>query len=178
MTLLRLSRGALRCLESLAKPRCVHSAPVLSSIPSQRLAFARRATVSPPKPFLIPGRRHNSTLTSGGDARSPQDAKDSEDRWANTPAYEMTFTCKQCNTRSTHKMSKQGYHHGTVVITCPGCKNRHLISDHLKIFSDKRVTLEDIMKQKGQLIKRGTLSAEGDVEFWEDGTEVKRDPQS
>lgn len=31
------------------------------------------------------------------------------------------------------------------------------------------------MKEKGQLVKRGTLSAEGDVEFWDDGTEVKRE---
>jgi protein import protein ZIM17 len=30
-------------------------------------------------------------------------------------------------------MSKQGYHHGTILITCPGCKNRHLIADHLKV---------------------------------------------
>ena len=49
------------------------------------------------------------------------------------PAYELTFTCKQCTTRSSHRVSKQGYHHGTVLITCPGCKNRHLISDHMKV---------------------------------------------
>lgn len=30
------------------------------------------------------------------------------------------------------------------------------------------------MKEKGQLVKRGTLSAEGDLEFWEDGTETAR----
>lgn len=50
------------------------------------------------------------------------------------PSYEMTFTCKACSTRSSHRMSKQGYHHGTILITCPGCKNRHLIADHLKVF--------------------------------------------
>lgn len=33
------------------------------------------------------------------------------------------------------------------------------------------------MKEKGQLVKRGTLSAEGDVEFWEDGTETSRQPK-
>ncbi|EON63773.1 hypothetical protein W97_03001 [Coniosporium apollinis CBS 100218] len=88
----------------------------------------------------------------------------------------MTFTCARCKTRSTHRVSKQGYYHGTVLITCPGCKNRHLISDHLKIFSDKRVTLEDIMKEKGNLVKRGTLGEgeEGDVEFWDDGTRMER----
>lgn len=40
------------------------------------------------------------------------------------------------------------------------------MSDHLKIFSDKRVTLEDIMRQKGELVSRGRLDAQGDVEFY------------
>lgn len=48
-------------------------------------------------------------------------------------AYEMTFTCKPCSTRSTHRVSKQGYHFGSVLITCPECKNRHIISDHLGV---------------------------------------------
>jgi len=48
-------------------------------------------------------------------------------------AYEMTFTCKPCSTRSTHRISKQGYHFGSVLITCPECKNRHIISDHLGV---------------------------------------------
>ncbi|KAF2227860.1 DNL zinc finger-domain-containing protein [Elsinoe ampelina] len=86
----------------------------------------------------------------------------------------MTFTCRKCLNRSSHRISKQAYHHGTTLITCPGCKNRHLISDHLKIFSDKSITLEDLLKEKGQFLKRGSLSAEGDVEFWDDGTETKR----
>jgi len=30
------------------------------------------------------------------------------------------------------------------------------------------------MREKGQLVKKGTLSAEGDVEFWEDGTTTPR----
>jgi protein import protein ZIM17 len=49
------------------------------------------------------------------------------------PEYEMTFTCKPCSTRSTHRVSKQGYHHGSVLITCPECRNRHVISDHLNV---------------------------------------------
>jgi protein import protein ZIM17 len=40
-----------------------------------------------------------------------------------------------------------------------------------QIFSDTRVTIEDIMKEKGQLIKKGTLGTDGDVEFWDDGSE-------
>ncbi|KAF2416519.1 zf-DNL-domain-containing protein, partial [Tothia fuscella] len=92
------------------------------------------------------------------------------------PAYDLTFTCKKCDNRSTHKVSKQGYHNGTVLITCPGCKNRHLIADHLKIFSDKRITLEDIMKEKGQVFRKGGLLPSGDVEFWDTGEVVTREP--
>ena len=49
------------------------------------------------------------------------------------PSYQLTFTCKPCKHRSAHEMSKQGYHRGTVLITCPECRNRHVISDHLKV---------------------------------------------
>jgi protein import protein ZIM17 len=49
------------------------------------------------------------------------------------PSYEMTFTCKPCFTRSTHRISKQGYHRGSILITCPECRNRHIISDHLNV---------------------------------------------
>lgn len=109
-------------------------------------------------------------------------------------AYEMTFTCKPCSTRSSHRVSKQGYHYGSVLISCPECKNRHVISDHLgvslqksfflgqhfdesvlQIFTDKAMTIEDLMRERGQLVKKGTLSEDGDVEFWEDGTSTTRE---
>ncbi|KFY59850.1 hypothetical protein V496_05508 [Pseudogymnoascus sp. VKM F-4515 (FW-2607)] len=86
----------------------------------------------------------------------------------------MTFTCKPCSTRSTHRVSKQGYHKGSVLISCPGCKNRHVISDHLNIFGDKSMTIEDIIREQGQLVKKGTLSEDGDFEIWADGTVTDR----
>ena len=30
------------------------------------------------------------------------------------------------------------------------------------------------MREKGQLVKRGSLSTEGDVEFWDDGSSTPR----
>ena len=30
------------------------------------------------------------------------------------------------------------------------------------------------MREKGQLVKRGSLSTEGDVEFWDDGSNTPR----
>ncbi len=69
-------------------------------------------------------------------------------------SYLIAFTCKKCGNRASHYISKQSYHSGTVLIQCPGCKVRHLISDHLKIFSDSRITIEDILKSKGESIEK------------------------
>ena len=36
------------------------------------------------------------------------------------------------------------------------------------------MTIEDLMREKGQLVKKGSLSEDGDLEFWEDGTTTER----
>ncbi|XBW38486.1 hypothetical protein QEN19_004076 [Hanseniaspora menglaensis] len=63
----------------------------------------------------------------------------------------LVFTCKKCDHRSSHQISKHGYYKGSVLCECPQCKNRHLISDHMKIFQDdvQNLTLEDIMRKEG-----------------------------
>lgn len=104
-------------------------------------------------------------------------APSEEDSRVNTniaPSYELTFTCVPCGTRSAHNVSKQGYHHGSVLITCPSCRNRHVISDHLGIFGKNNLTVEDLLRDKGVLVKRGTLGEDGDLEFWEDGSTTVR----
>ncbi|KJZ78348.1 hypothetical protein HIM_02386 [Hirsutella minnesotensis 3608] len=82
--------------------------------------------------------------------------------------YQLSFTCVPCGHRSHHNISKQGYHKGSILITCPECRNRHIISDHLGIFGDRDITVEDLMREKGRLVKRGSLGEDGDVEFWAD----------
>lgn len=72
------------------------------------------------------------------------------------PMMMIAFTCKKCDTRSSHTMSKQAYTKGTVLIQCPGCKNRHLIADHLKIFRDDSVTVQDILAAKGESVSLTT----------------------
>jgi protein import protein ZIM17 len=73
-------------------------------------------------------------------------------------------------------MSKQGYHRGTVLIRCPSCENRHVISDHLNIFYDKKTTLEDILAEQGNKLKRGYM--DGDMEFWDDGSVTQKEEQA
>lgn len=70
--------------------------------------------------------------------------------------YMIAFTCKKCNTRSSHTFSKQAYTKGTVAIQCPGCKNRHLIADNLGVFKDNKFNIEDILKAKGESVATDT----------------------
>ena len=136
--------------------------------PKQQLStsYSRRLNTSSRRPLPFIQNRHQSSTTSSPPSTAPGTP-------AQKPsAYELTFTCKPCLHRSTHNISTQGYHHGTVLITCPECKARHVISDHLKIFADKSFTIEDLMRQKGHIVRRGSL--EGDVEIWDDGTKVER----
>lgn len=152
------------------------------STPRSAAAIALgRQSARLPQPFF---RRYqsNTSDSAAGSAQPLTDrvsnpAADAEHaaqnaaRRADEPAYKITFTCKPCGHRSSHYMSKHGYHKGTVLIACPSCKNRHIISDHLGIFTDKRTTLEDILRQKGMEITRGYL--DGDTEIWEDGAIYK-----
>ncbi|KAI4117632.1 MAG: hypothetical protein LQ345_002170 [Seirophora villosa] len=121
---------------------------------------------SPPSPSSPPA----SVPTTDPSTTPPQ-----QQQQPPTPQYQLTFTCKPCAHRSTHTISKHGYEKGTVLVACPQCKNRHLVSDHLKIFSDKRITLEEIMREKGELLRRGRVGMGGeDVEFYPPEEEATR----
>lgn len=72
------------------------------------------------------------------------------------PQLMIAFTCKKCDTRSSHTFSKQAYTTGLVLIQCPGCKNRHLIADNLNIFRDNKVNLEDLLKAQGESVATTT----------------------
>ena len=113
---------------------------------------------------------------------------------AQVPSYQITFTCRPCQTRSSHLLTKQGYHHGTVLITCPSCHNRHVITDHLRVFQNEKSSLEDILRRKAppgsdlaKLLKKGKLGirpgemvgreGEESTEFYDDGTEGTFEPR-
>ncbi|KAJ5753875.1 uncharacterized protein N7511_008028 [Penicillium nucicola] len=110
-------------------------------------------------------------LTAAAPSQTETDAEreaQNAERRKNEEAYRITFTCKPCGHRSEHRMSKQGYHRGTVLIQCPGCHSRHVMSDHLGVFFDKKTTLEDLLKEKGQALTHG--HTDGNLEFWDDGS--------
>lgn len=119
--------------------------------------------------------RYNSRaprpLTESPKSQTEQEAEweaQNQERRKDEEAYRITFTCKPCGHRSAHRMSKQGYHRGTVLIQCPSCDSRHVMSDHLGVFFEKKTSLEDLLKEKGQTLTHG--HTEGNLEFWEDGS--------
>ncbi|EEH19415.1 hypothetical protein PABG_01734 [Paracoccidioides brasiliensis Pb03] len=172
-----------RLFQSLAT-RVAHSPLTSSSLKSRSFRACRKDQFTTtrfstrsnnPPPFLSSQfSRYNSTSTRAPspltDSKpvTPEDTAQNAQRRAEERAFLITFTCKPCSHRSSHRISQHGYYKGTVLITCPECKNRHIISDHLNIFMDTKSTLEDILWQQGQTLLKGKL--ERDIEWWEDGT--------
>jgi protein import protein ZIM17 len=103
--------------------------PSLSAAPVRALATPIPRIIIP---RLQQSVRHESS-TAIGAVGGTKEAAEGEEVKETKPSYELTFTCRPCGHRSTHTITKQGYHHGTVMITCLGCQNRHVISDHLKV---------------------------------------------
>ncbi|KAI0188368.1 DNL zinc finger-domain-containing protein [Xylaria flabelliformis] len=154
-----VSRIALSYLTSISRIPKTISPPLLRPhcrLPRTLQPVGHRFAHAIPKP------------TTPGQGASPSSPDAAKSRKQPEPHYKLVFTCVPCGERSSHQVSKQGYHHGSVLITCPSCRNRHIISDHLNIFGDRKITVEDLLREKGQLVKRGTLGEEGDIEFWED----------
>ncbi|KAF4123928.1 mitochondrial protein import protein ZIM17 [Geosmithia morbida] len=141
---------------------------------AEAAAAAARHAHSIPKPRMVPREPSPSKSTEGtpkSEGRRPAVPQGREGGY-----YQLSFTCVPCGHRSHHNVSKQGYHAGSTLITCPECRNRHVISDHLGILTERKgVTIEDIVREKGQLVKRGTLGEDGDIEFWPDETDAAAD---
>lgn len=69
-------------------------------------------------------------------------------RLSTSQIYTLAFTCGVCLGRNQKQVSKQAYHHGTVIIKCDSCAKRksklknpislavHLVTDHLNWFEN------------------------------------------
>lgn len=45
--------------------------------------------------------------------------------------FQLQYTCKICETRNFHSVSRIAYRQGVVIARCKGCDSQHLIADHL-----------------------------------------------
>lgn len=68
--------------------------------------------------------------------------------------FDMQFTCKLCETRNEHSISRRAYTKGTVIVTCPGCDATHLVADNLNWIEDDFGNLEKYMAEQGTPITR------------------------
>jgi protein import protein ZIM17 len=70
----------------------------------------------------------------------------------------IIFTCTVCDTRAAKQFTENAYQRGVVIVTCPGCNNRHLIADNLGFFPDEEDgedgwNIEKGMAKLGQNVK-------------------------
>ena len=45
--------------------------------------------------------------------------------------FQLQYTCKVCETRNQHTVTRIAYRQGVVIARCKGCDTQHLIADHL-----------------------------------------------
>lgn len=128
-----------------------------------------RATVNPIKPYRFQPLAltwqhgfHTFTPLFDQQQQKPTSVEHAEEEEVD-PNHKMLigFTCKVCQDRSHHVMSKHSYTKGVVLIQCPGCKNRHLIADNLGWFRDSKTTVEDLVKEKGEAIRHIMVDEQG-----------------
>ena len=84
----------------------------------------------------------------------------------------MVFTCKSCDTRAVKQFSRDSYEKGIVIVTCPGCQNKHLIADNLGWFGDN-TNVEQILEGNGEAVQK--LAADGQLhldDLWPDLKQV------
>ncbi|CAB9518985.1 DNL-type zinc finger protein [Seminavis robusta] len=75
--------------------------------------------------------------------------EDSPDQALMGRKMQLQYTCKVCETRNVHKVSRIAYQKGVVITVCKGCMSQHLISDNLGFTQQFDGNLEDYFKEQG-----------------------------
>ena len=113
----------------------------------------RSASLSAAPPPPPPTRAHDPTAIPGASVGGTDGH------------YVMLYTCRVCDTRSARRITKQAYHHGTVLVRCPGCKGLHLIADHLGFVSDDPVDVEELLAARGEAVATRSRIGAAALEF-------------
>ncbi|ODN78736.1 hypothetical protein, variant [Cryptococcus amylolentus CBS 6039] len=139
---------------------------------SRLVAFPRQAALQQLRPSEAIFRRWNSSANHNPAIEAPLPGSKPQKIAQIEPRLQMTFTCTAdgCGHRSTHEFAKRSYEKGIVLVQCPECKNRHLIADHLGWFKEsledgKLKTVEDLLRAKGEKVKKGRVNFDGDIEI-------------
>jgi len=80
----------------------------------------------------------------------------------NIEKFLMMYTCKICNGRNAHMVSKIAYTKGMVIATCRHCKSKHLIADNegkldMKEYGSK---IEDYLTAKGEKVQKLSITTD------------------
>ncbi len=161
-----------RCCALLNSPPAAH-------LRSLHLAAARAARPRAP-PALLPRLHSSASAATSAAAAAPARLAAAAAAAAapDTPIpgttqadadgfYVLMFTCRKCESRTARRISKHGYHHGSVLVRCPGCLGLHLIADHLGFFSDEAVDAEGLLRARGEGGAGGAGGARADASVYE-----------
>mmetsp|Transcript_36614 Transcript_36614/g.82998 ORF Transcript_36614/g.82998 Transcript_36614/m.82998 type:complete len:202 (+) Transcript_36614:186-791(+) len=69
--------------------------------------------------------------------------------------FRLLFTCKRCDHKNSHMISRVAYHQGIVIATCPGCGVRHLISDKTGLLDYGLFDVEMLAKEGENVMRMG-----------------------
>ncbi len=123
-------------------------------------SFARRSVVRSiprvfsPRIFKFSSQFRSFSSSPSSSSNAPEILENNIAPTPNSVArIHVSFTCGPCSHRNLKSMNPQAYRHGVVLIRCDGCKKLHLFADHLGWFGDERMTIEDIMKEKGMKVQ-------------------------
>merc|ERR1719336_3470547 len=72
--------------------------------------------------------------------------------------FKIMYTCKICDHRNSHMISRIAYTQGIVIATCQGCNSKHLRSDKTGLL-DYGLWDVEMLAQSGESVTR--LGAEG-----------------